>query len=333
MSNASNPLLSDVDIISHTCLPFSSQFEIDTVRLFIHWLGLQDYDYEYLINLIDAKESKKGWKGFYKGFTIEILFKGIKITGSLSNYFKGYADTLAYSELRYVVEKLSSELRLNLHLAKLYRVDINFNCITNNNVEMYTNNLFTRLSRFKRLELEDGVRFQTKSLAIEFYNKSKQLLEKKGIKIDDWYRIEFKVKRNVLKYTGMRKLEDLYLAENYNNLLGLFYKYFRAIKKQTISDIHLKEIMTAREYANYLMLKGIEAKGGNKKVYREIEQLDSEGRFNNRNQKYRLTKKVDKITSESNMTKIHPLAKELDEKFEKYYQNELIITNNNYDKN
>lgn len=330
MKNFSSPLSSDVHIISHTCLPFSSQFEIDTVRLFIHWLDLQDYDYEYLVHLIDAKESKIGWRGMYRGFTINISNKGITITGSLSNYFKGYADTLAYYELKYAVEKLGSELKLNLHLAKLYRVDVNFNCITDNNVEMYTNDLFTCLSRFKRLEQEEGVRFQTKSLAIEFYNKSKQLLEKKGIEMKDWYRIEFKVKKDVARYTGMRKVEDLYAVENYNKLLGLFYKYYQEVKKQTVTDIHLKEIMTTREYANYLMLKGVEGIGGDKEVYREIEQLDREGRFSNRNQKYRLIKKVKVITSESYMTQIHPLAKELDEKFEKFYRNELIITNNNY---
>lgn len=324
MSNVSKLLLSNRNIITPTCLPFSSHFDIDTVRLFVSWLMLLDYDFEFLKTLIDAKETKIGYEGWYKSFRISYSEKGITITGSLSNYYKGYSDTLAHLELKNAIEKLGGELLLNLHLARLYRIDVNFNCITDKSVGNYTNHLFQYLSRFRRLEQADGVRFQTKSLAMEFYNKSKQIYEKKGLQVDDWFRIEFRIKKDVKKYLGICKMEDLYNVEKYHNLLDMFYKYYLSVRKQTVSANDIRLLKNPKEYERHLMLQGIIAKGGGKEVFREIEQLDKQDIFDNRNQKYRLIKKVNLLLAEKNLTVLHPLAIELNNKFEQAYKQEKL---------
>ncbi len=316
------PLLSEEYIISPTCLPFPSQFDIDTLRLFIHWMNLQDYDYETLKALVNAKEIKKGFKGWYKGFNILISDKGITIIGSFSNYYVGYSNMLLHNDLKNAVERLGVELNLNLHDASLYRVDININFTTDNDVNSYTHHLFTYLSRFKRLEKVDGVTFKTNSKEMICYNKSKEIFEKKGLIVDNRYRIEFRILKNIKKYTGMQKIKDLYEPDNYLKLLAMFRMYYFKIKKQRISDIDFRDLRTGKEYEKHLMLKGIEAKGGDKEVRREIEQLDAQGVFQNRNQKYRLNKKVNDLLNSKSLTSIHPLARELNEKFEEAYNQE-----------
>ncbi|PQJ79401.1 hypothetical protein BTO18_09550 [Polaribacter porphyrae] len=315
--------LKDVDIITHTCLPFSSHFEIDSIRLFIHWSQLIKYDYEFLIALIKAEECSIGYRAKYKGFNILISKKGITITGSISNYFVGHTNTLPYSELRNAIEKLGAELSIDLHEARLFRLDINNNIITDQYINAYTHHLFTHLSRFKRLEQVDGVKFKTNSKELVFYNKSKEIYEKRGVVADNWFRIEFRIIKDVKKYTGLEKMKDLYKIENYHRLLNLFYSHYIKVKKQTVSNTDFKQYKSKKEYANHLMLKGVEAKGGDKDVRREIEQMDSQGMFTNRNHKYRLNRMLDDLLNTNSLTIIHPLAVELNRKFEKFYTSEL----------
>jgi len=319
-----NKPFSNVNIITHTCPPFSSQFEIDTIRLFIHWVFLTEYEYDFLISLVKAEKTNRGYKGRYNGFSILISDKGITITGSLSNYCKGHTDTLPHSELQEAAEKLGKELKLNLHNAKLYRVDINMNFLTANDASCYTNNLFIILSRFKRLEKDDGVLFKTNSKSIIFYNKSREIAEKgNSSKGSNWYRCEFRIMSGVKKETGMGLLKDLYEPRNYLKLLNIFRDYYLKIKKQTVSTQDLSKLKNVKEYKNLLMLKGIEQKGGEKEIFREIEQLDRKNVFDNRKQKSRLKTAITELTNSKELSQLHPLVMELDKKFEEAYLGEI----------
>ena len=317
-------LKSDENIISQTCTQFTSPFEIDTVRLFIHHSRLNYYDYNSLLALIDAKENSKGYEGRYKGFYIKVAEKGITMIGSFSNYYVGKNKVLPYFELRNAVERLGKELSLNLHKASLYRIDVNYNLITDKPINNYTHHLFTYLSKFERLEQSDGVIFKTTSKSIRFYNKTNELLNKNHKSVDNWYRIEYRILKNVKKNVEMKLMEDLYSFKKYKLLLNQFKNYFTKIKKQVIIKSDYTEFKTVKEFEKFIMLVGIFQLGGESSIRRMVEQLDKQKIFSNRKQKYRIVSKINDLLCTENITETNPLALELVEKFNFAYKQEIF---------
>jgi len=330
--------IKDVNIISPTYNQLLSQFEFDTVRIFIHWSNLENYDLKYLKkltnaqNIINRYNTSDKYKGNYKGFTILIANKGITIVGSFSNYYLGYQKFLPHSKLKDAVGKLSFELNLDLANAKLYRVDVNFNIITDKKTEKYTNNLFLDLPRFKRIEQDDGVKFRTGSKELVFYNKSLELFEKRGIKAEKLYRIEFRILKNVKKHTGLIYLKDLYNVKNYHSILTQFFELFKKMKKQSLANINQSEFNSVKAFQNHLLALGIISFGGEKEIFRTIEQFDRNKIFKNRNQKSRLRKNMKSLIDNTYQKKLNPLVREISDKFEKAYNSQILqkITQNNY---
>lgn len=304
------------NIISDTCSLKQSQFSIDTIRLFICKTKLESFDYVCFIDKIKAIQNYEGYSCFYKGFKVSITDHGITLSGSISNYYCGRDKFLHHSDLKKAVSKLGKELGLDLHSSRLYRVDINFNMITDSPVDVYSKSLFTDLPRFKRHEKGTGVLFQTKSKAICFYNKSLELLDKKDLVVNDIYRVEFRILKSVKKSTGMEFLSDLYETDNYLKLVDMFYSYYTMIKKPiettNLNSLHLNKI---NECIIYLLLKFVIQKpDGLKWIFKEIENLDKLGRFATRQIKYKLRKKIKDVT-EKDILKPHHLVREIDQKF------------------
>ncbi len=303
------------NIISDTCSLKQSQFSIDTIKLFICKTKLGNFDYEGLFDKINASQSYKGYSGFYKGIHIGVTDYGITLTGSISNYYCGSGNFLHHSDLKKAVSKLGKELGLDLHNSRLYRVDINFNMITDKPVSLYSNSLFTDLPRFKRHEKDTGVLFKTNSKNLIFYNKSLELLNKKLV-VKDVYRIEFRILNGVKKFTGMEFLSDLYKTENYLKLVDMFYSYYKMVKKPIeTTNLNVLPLNKINECIIFLLIKYIIQKpDGLKWIFKEIENLDKLGRFATRQLKYKLRKKINDVT-EKDILKPHHLVKEIDQKF------------------
>lgn len=319
-------------IISQTYHPFLSFFEIDTIRMSMEVSKLTDSQLEFLFNLFNVADiSSYGWNGKYKGFTLYVNDFNITITGSPSNYYVGKGNVLPYTEFKNVIEELSKELGVNLHKARLYRVDINWNYITKKPIESYTHNLFLDLSRFKRLERDLGVLFSTKSKAINIYNKSLLLEDKRIVNDkDNWLRIEFRILRNVKKVLGVRYVEDMYHSCNYKKLLLMFTDYYHKIKKKTVPTTDISALKSPKEYKKLLELAGITQKGGLSGIYRDIEHMSKMKVFDNPNQKYRLRKELQNLAENSLLSSPHPLVVELNSQFDKDLHNELEVLGNLY---
>ncbi len=308
-------------------------FDIDTIKVHIGWRDLDNYDFKFLHNLVNEIITVKSgyytnwFEGKYKGFKITFFEgKGITISGSFSNYYVGFNNILSPYLLKKAVDKLGLELNLNLHNSELRRCDLAYNEKPYLPVKQYTHHLFTYMTRFDRLEQVDGVRFENKTKTFAIYNKTLQLLEKKGIEIDDCLRFELRLLRNVSQVFGIKKmkLSDLYKPEVYSTLLSLFYKYYSNIQKQTISIDRESEFITPKIFNEILMKFGIEGYGGDKVAYRLIDQLDKEGRFKNAIDKSRCRNTIKKLSSNTNQSTIHPLAQELNLKIEEAFNNEIL---------
>lgn len=320
-----NTLLSDNNIISQTYHPFLSIIEIDTIRMSKKRYEVTDNQLEYLLHKFNAyKVNSFLWRGKYKGFELDINDFTITIIGSPSNYYVGKANTLPYKQFRNAIEKLSKDLEIDLHCASLYRVDVNWNYITKKLIESYTHNLFLDLSRFKRLERGLGVIFKTNSIAIDIYNKTQYLKDKKIINdIENWLRIEFRVLKDVNKILGIQYVSDLYYPKNYKKLLSKFIKYYQNIRKQTLLNDDISTLKSPKEYKKLLELAGITQKGGFSSVYRDIEHMSKMKVFDNPNQKYRLRKELQNLAENPLISKPHPLIIELNTQFDIDLDNEI----------
>ncbi len=314
-------------LVSGTCNHFPVQFEIDTVRLFLGLDELEGADIDALLIQISAKPFSSGYKGWYKGFTITIRETGISIYGSFSNYYCGPTKILPFTDLKKAVIKLETELNLNLQEAKLNRVDVNWNVCTAEPVEAYNKYLFLDLTGFTRLEMSEGVNFQSGSKLLTIYNKTAQLKTKKLNNEEfppNWLRIEFRILNRVKKKLGITQLKDLFDANNFLVLLEQLKKYYSKIEKRTKPHFDISSVKTQQDYLDVLQREGCEARGGVNVIFKDIEHMDQRKIFKNRNQKCRLRRKLKDLLQSKNVTSQHPLVQELNNKFEADYKNEVF---------
>lgn len=298
-------------------------FTIDTIGIFAKAELIANFNSQELGLTIIRRGKFKSWEeGYYKNFRIKYHRDyGIYFSGSISNYYKGHTSILQYDELYKAIEKLGDSLGINLHSARLYRVDLALNIETNNPVSQYSNTLFTYLAHFIRLEQDDGVRFETKNKVIAIYNKTKELCEKKQIKIHQQIlRIEFRVLKktfDVFKIKEM-KVEHLYQPSVYILLVSTFFKYYQKIKKQHIISAEVNaEYITPTIFKSLLMNKGIELHfHTEEEAYTKIEGWSREGKFKNPMDKSRCKKMITDAFRNPKNTEIHPLVKEINSKVE-----------------
>jgi hypothetical protein len=327
LENDKNIGSSDNYIISQTLGHNLSQFELDTVRIKVDRCEVTEEYRNYLINLTNSIEKRKNvYEGRYKNFYISFNDFHITLIGSFSNYFVGIDQLLPFDELPKAVSQLSYELGLDLKNARIYRADINFNIFD----DLYINNilkyLFVDLSRFKRLEQDyDGVRFQTEtnSLALCFYLKTKELIKKGKINPRLWYRIEYRINRDVKRRLGIKYVKDLYDPNNYINLIELLInRYFQVQKQKTSKDL-FDNTDSKMKYEDYVFLKGLESIGGLEQSNRDIQQLDKSGYFKYPKKKTRLRSKIKSIAQNNINTATHPVIKNLYDSILGAYEIEL----------
>ncbi|MCH4830606.1 hypothetical protein [Flavobacterium columnare] len=297
-------------------------FTIDSINLFKKWNTLENFNFEEFGKKIKAKPMKKrGWKrGYYKKFII--VFNpnyGIYVMGSISNYFIGYNDIMPYKNLIIAIDILSTELGLDLHSARLYRLDLALNIQTKKSISRYTHFLFLDLPRFKRLEQDDGVRFESNKIKIAIYNKTLEVLQKRGMIIENnILRIEFRITKSIADILEIKEMEisDIYDTTVYEKLLRKFEEYYFKIKKQYInSDLANLQEITPKILKQALNNNAIIEKfGSQKEAYRAIEHWQKEGKIKDANIKSRLRKIVSDYSKNEGITQPHPLVLELDKK-------------------
>lgn len=317
-------------------------FTIDTIKLFINWEKLEGFDYNRLKKIIKSlknwKNDNKTWyEGRYENFQIRFSEGvGIFITGSISNYYCGAKYLLLLTKLKLAIEKLGCELGIShIDSARLYRIDLALNIQTDYPIEQYSHRLFTDLKNFKKLEQDDGVRFENrakkrknKSLVFAIYNKGCDLQERKNIDNDfNILRLELRLLKKVSKILGIKGLEikHLYQHENIKKLVNLFDEFYFKIKKQTIpKDYDEIKHFTPTILKNYIQSLKLQTIGGESNIYKVIEQADLDRKFKTRNDKSRCRKYIEELSNNEFVSKQHPLVDEIDEKVKKSIDNIII---------
>lgn len=303
-------------------------FTIDSIKLFLSWEELEEIDFDgfkkKLKNIKPVKKRVFGkqincLEGFYRNFhTCFSESMGIFISGSISNYYKGFEKLLGYSELKQAIEKLSSELNLDLHNARLYRIDLALNIKTDNPVEQYSHYLFSDLSKFRRLEQDKGVLFITKKMAFSIYDKSLQLKEIKNISTTNILRLELRLLKGVSNFFGIKKMRvsSLYDSYTFLKLLYGFQNIYDRIEKARVPKNYSElEFISPKIQSQWLRMGNmIDSYGGEAKMYQLIEQAALEGKFKNANDKSRCRKDIRELSKNEFITKPHPLTLEISKK-------------------
>ncbi|MGG5577147.1 hypothetical protein ACPDHL_07385 [Myroides sp. C15-4] len=310
-------------------------FCIDTIKLFLSWEGIEDdFDYERFAKKTNSRVNDRGrykeWsKGYYKNFRINYNPEyGISLIGSISNFVKGKLKLLSYVELKDGIEMLGQELGLNLHEAKIKRIDLALNIVTEENVEVYSKMLFLDLSRFKRFEQDTGIRFESKQIQIVIYNKQKELKEKSNLFVDEnLLRIEFRVIKRISNHFGIKEMivNNLYEVDNYLKLLDKFKSNFLKIKVlKSLGSIEEVGNITPRDLSKCLQTIGafcLEKSSGN--VFDIIEGWDKQGKFKYPNSKARCRALFKELLTSKDLDKAHPLVDEIKKKVIESFQKEV----------
>ena len=189
---------------------------------------------------------------------------------------------------------------------------------TDKPIEQYSRYLFSDLSRFRRLEQDKGVLFKTGNTEFCIYNKSLLLWEKKGIKVPNALRLEFRLMRNVSDFFGIKemKISNLYDSNTFLKLLYGFQDLYDRIEKLRVPiDYSELEFINPKIQSQWLKLNNvIEGYGGVSGMYRQIEQADLDGKFKNPIDKSRCRKDIRELVNNELITKPHPLVLEISEK-------------------
>ena len=299
-------------------------FTIDTIKLFLSWEKLEQFDFsifkEKLRNFKVEKKYRDGiyfWRkvGFYKNFHISYYEgEGIYLTGSISNFYAEKKSLLKYTELKKAVNQLGKEINLNLHNARLYRIDLALNIITDKPVEQYSRFLFCDLSRFKRLEQDNGVLFKTSEKVFSIYNKSLEL-ENKGILLKNILRLEFRLVGGVSDFFGIKeiKISNIYDVNIFLKLLNGFQTIYNNIEKARIpKDFTELQSVTPKILSQFLQMSSVVKElGGQDAMYRLIDQFALEKKISTANIKSRCRKLIKDLSNNKSITKTHPLTEEI----------------------
>lgn len=293
-------------------------FTIDSICLFLRAENFDKNTFESLYDKILLDKLSKGkfkdwYEGYHRNFRIRIHpLHGIYLNGSISVFMHGKVEILSIFRLSEAIEELGKDLKLNLHKANLFRVDVALNILTEKPATYYTSKLFTDLPRFKRLEQDDGVRFETRKKAFAIYNKGKELKEK--FNIDGYHnliRLEFRILKGVSKALGINhiNISDLYEIDNMFKLVDLFNDYYKKIRKRyIIGDMLKNDNITPKRFINFLLASYIEMVG-EEEVFSKIDDLSNRGLIKGSISKSRCKKMIKDLKSKKSI--LDPLVREI----------------------
>jgi len=297
---------------------------LDTVNL---WLPQSQASAGILNSLERAKENIKtstgevSFSGYLGNYQVSSFSQGISLKGSLAKYHLGdNFQTLGRKSAQEAIESLSDRLSIDISKAEVKRVDIAENLIMKHQHQAYYD-LLGECGRFKRLSQPKSIYYQNGSKQSIFYNKVAEG-KHRGLSLPKVWdkkqvlRYEFRLVKKPHEQLNMATFgaESLYDEKVYMKMIDAWYEHYQSIKKIRQQGFTGEVMNSAKLLERQLMLKGMEALGGEQAIFKMIDRAKAEGKFNNRVQAGRLKAKIQTITSDKDLTEESELITELDEK-------------------
>ena len=303
---------------------------LDTVNL---WLPQSQTSTAIMNRLDRVKENIKtdtgevSFSGYLGNYQVSSFNHGISLKGSLAKYHLGdNFQTLSRQSVQEAIECLSDNLGLDVSEAEVKRVDLAENLIMKHQHHAYYD-LLGNCPRYKRLEQPDSVYYRNGSKQSIFYNKIAEG-KYRGLALPKVWdnkqvlRYEYRFMKKPHEQLDMPVLtaQSLYDEKVYMKMIDAWYKHYQSINKIRLQGF-TKDIMNdPKLLERQLMLKGLEAYGGEQAFLKLIDRANNEGKFNNRMQAGRLRKKILTISHDKILTEESELITELDEKVKQVKQ-------------
>ncbi|MBL1320243.1 MAG: hypothetical protein COA63_004180 [Methylophaga sp.] len=274
---------------------------LDTVNL---WLPQSQTSTAILNKLERVKESIKtstgevSFSGYLGNYQVSSFNHGISLKGSLAKYHLGdNFQTLSRQSAQEAIESLSDNLGIDTSKAEVKRVDIAENLIMKHQHQAYYD-LLGECRRFKRLSQPKSIYYQNSSKQSIFYNKVAEGKHRGQELPKVWdnkqvLRYEYRFMKNPDDQLNMPVLTAQSLCDEivYMKMIDVWYEHYQSINKIRLQGF-TKDIMSdTKLLEKQLMLKGLEAYGGEQAFLELIDRANNEGKFDNRMQATRLRKK------------------------------------------
>jgi len=279
----------------------------------------------YLKNLRTTTYNNTGATVLYgdlENMRVKMNGNKVSIIGSLPKFYLGNNfQELKRKDVKLALEKLSDNLSLPLKEGKIFRLDVGANFLLNDPLQVYYS-CFGNLPRYKKSEISnrDALLFTTQRLALEFYNKKKEMRRRhedipEEIIDKNVLRFETHLTGKVAKSMKLTSLtaNNLFEIEFYRNAVNLWQNLYFSIPRVRLLRLKREAlpIINRRKLSNQLSVIGVKYIGENE-LLSLIE--DSKNGIKNKQQISRMRKLVRELANNPELTEPNEAIKELDKK-------------------
>ena len=308
---------------------------IDTISISLDQVDAPNVEFlEEIPCLIDPKTithyNSKGIdkvRGNIENFFVTVTKYGVFITGSLCKYWKGNnCETMTFTDTKEAITSLSERMNLPLIKGQLTRLDVGTNLQVANPPNIYYDS-FGNAPYCQRVPQQNGVYYQTERRTIAIYDKLMECKDKKTelphtfTDCQNLLRIEVRFKKALARQLDMKRISveqlfdpsfNLYLLNRWYNEYTSIVKFRQILPQPIIYN-------SVKDYKEYLMLMGLEALGGMKNIYSQINTIGTAKLFENPMQKHRLIGQLNSICTNSILTATSVPIAEIDDKVQQFY--------------
>lgn len=260
--------------------------------------------------------------GYLNNLRVSVYESGLYIVGSLAKYYNGgNVYTLNRKDTERAVEKLSSELGVDISSAKVTYLEFGDAFIMQYPVQEYLKRL-SSMPRMARNQQEYSLYFQCRGMeqpkSAVFYDKRLELLKKKeplpdGFKSLNLLRFEIRFKNRLPQQIGWPEVTASTLSNRgfYRKMLNHYQQiYFSISKRKTLKPSALRDIRNPKDAFDCLVGMLI-SQADPKQIEDFIGDL-STGTNLDRVQLYRLGKMVERVSTKGKLMEQDTLISELD---------------------
>lgn len=260
--------------------------------------------------------------GYLNNLRVSVYPSGLYIVGSLAKYYNGgNVYTLNRKDTERAVEKLSSELGVDISSAKITSLEFGDAFVMQYPVREYLKRL-SSMPRMARNQQEYSLYFQCRGMeqpkSAVFYDKGTELRKKKeplpdGFSGHNLLRYEIRFKNRLPQQIGWPEVtaSTLYNREFYRKMLNHYQQiYFSISKRKTLKPSALREIKNPKDAFDCLVGMLI-SQTEPKQIEDFIGDLTT-GTDLDRVQLYRLGKMVERVSTKGKLMEQDTLISELD---------------------
>ena len=278
------------------------------------------------------------YQGYLGNLRVTLFDYKLTIKGSLSLYAMGnQLEAMNLIDARQAIVNLSAILRLPIEKAEVKRLDITANIQTNFKPATYYNYL-GKAGRYKRLEQDNGLYYRKGKSKLLIYDKLREMRNKKKPVPEDYVgrnilRYEFSFKKDLCEQFNMPSITAGTLLEEpfYEAARESWAAAYFSIQKEREAGQLLQAVSNVKSFVKFLAFKGVKALGGFYKLHQIITQGLLE-KIWDRQVSNSLSKKLNEIAEDTQVTTTSPLIEELDQKISEAKQADYYQTKRNLPK-